>query len=267
VSAAAPGDLLIRRLRLLWRGWALQTKQMSTSGVFLLFSVITPVIWFTIAVFMFRSGSHPQTLMYATIGAGMMSTWQTSLIGSGQSLMRLREAGLLELLVAAPVPLVVVLPSITLGTATVGLYSLLATAVWGAAVFHIPLHVEHPLLLLAAVPATVLALGMLGVVLASVFVRFRYANAATNLAAYPVFLLSGMLVPIDNLPHWVRPISWVLPPTWGTQAIRDSVIGGGRPVVAIGACLALAAVYFGLGVLTVRKFEMLARRRASLALI
>jgi ABC-2 type transport system permease protein len=63
----------------------------------------------------------------------------------------------------------------------------------------------------------------------------------------------------------LQPLSWLLPSTWGAQAIRDSVLGG-QPGFAIGACLALAVAYLGIGILTVRHFELLARRRASLAL-
>jgi hypothetical protein len=29
-----------------------------------------------------------------------------------------------------------------------------------------------------------------------------------------------------RFPDWVRPISWVLAPTWGMNAIRESALGG-----------------------------------------
>jgi ABC-2 type transport system permease protein len=106
---------------------------------------------------------------------------------------------------------------------------------------------------------------MLGMVLASLFVRFRYANALTNLLDYPVWLLSGMLVPAELMPDWVRPVAWLLPTTWGVRAIRDAMLGG-EPLMAVGVCLLLAAAYLGLGLLTIRVFAALARRRASLAL-
>ena len=268
MSAAAPtGGLarVARVLRLVARGWVAHTKHLSSSGFFILISTIQPVIFAAIAFYMFRAGDHPGALAYAAIGAGMLGVWSTTLVGSGQALTLLRFAGMLELLIAAPAPFVFVLAPITLATATVGLYSLVATLAWGWLLFDIPLPVEHPWLLAVAVPATVLALGMLGLVLASVFVRFRHANGLTNLLDYPMWLASGLLVPVGLLPGWVRPLSWLFPTTWGAQAIRESIMGG-RPVPAIGACLLLAAAYFGVGVLTLRRFELLARRRASLAL-
>jgi len=258
-------SLVVRRLRLVGRGWLVHVKHMSSSGVFLVFSLIGPIVFATITFYLFRAGDQPRTLVYAAIGAGMQAMWTTTLIGSGQSLTLLRAMGLLELLVAAPVPLGFVLAPVTLATATVGLYALVATLTWGVVLFGIPVHVAHPLLLVVALPVSVFGLGMVGMVLGSVFVRFRYANALTNLFDYPIWLLCGLLVPVGLLPAPLRPLSWLLPPTWGAQAIRDSIIGG-APLPAVGVCLALGAGYLGLSLFTVRTFERLARNSASLAL-
>jgi ABC-2 type transport system permease protein len=238
---------------------------MSSSAVFIVISSISPIVFATIAFYLFRVGRRPHTVVYAAIGAGMQSMWSTTLIGSGQSLTMLRAMGMLELLVAAPVPFTFVLAPITLATATVGLYSLVATLAWGVVLFDLPIHVAHPLLLVVALPVAVFGLAMFGMVLGSVFVRFRYANALTNLFDYPIWILCGLLIPVGLLPDRLRPLSWLLPPTWAAQAIRDSVIGG-APLTAIGACLALGSGYLGLSLFTVRTFEVLARRRASLAL-
>jgi ABC-2 type transport system permease protein len=251
--------------RVLMRGFAVQTRYLLSSGFFVLMSTVQPLVLATLAHYLFLAGGRADALLYAAIGAGMLNVWTTTLIGSGQALTLLRTAGLLELLVAAPVPFPLVLAPMTVATATVGMYALGATLAWGWLVFDIPLQVAHPWLLAAALPATVLGLGMLGMVLASLFVRFRYANALTNLLDYPVWLLSGMLVPAELMPDWVRPVAWLLPTTWGVRAIRDAMLGG-EPLMAVGVCLLLAAAYLGLGLLTIRVFAALARRRASLAL-
>jgi ABC-2 type transport system permease protein len=253
------------RMRLIARGWLIHSKHMSSTGFFIVFAAVNPVIYATIAFYVFRAGEHPSSLQYAAVGAGMLSLWHTTLVGSGQALTLLRTAGMLELLVVAPTPFVFVLAPMTLATASVGLYALASTMAWGSLLFGMPLHVESPLLLVAAVVSAVFSLGMLGMVLGSVFIRYRYANALTNVLVTPVWLLSGMLVPVALLPRWLQPVSWILPSRWGAQAIRDSVVGG-QPVSAIVACLVLGVAYLGLGLLTLRTFEQLARRRASLAL-
>jgi ABC-2 type transport system permease protein len=252
-------------MRLLGRGWLMHIKHLTSSGFFVLTSAVQPIVFATMAFSLFRAGDRADALVYAAVGAGMLSIWSTTLIGSGQALTLLRTAGLLELLVAAPVPFGFVLAPITVATATVGLYALVSTLAWGWLLFDIPIRPEHPGLLAVALVVTVFGLGMLGMVFASVLVRVRYANALTNLFDYPVWLLSGMLVPVELLPGWARPLSWLLPPTWGVRAIRESVLGG-QPGFAIGMGLVLGVAYLGVGVLTIRKFETLARARASLAL-
>lgn len=228
-------------------------------------TTVYPLVFACIAILLLRAGGRTDSLVEAAIGAGMLGVWNCTLVGSGQALTLLRGQGMLELLVAAPTPFIQVLVPITVATATVGLYSLVATVAGCWLLFSVPVHVAHPWLLLLAVPTTVVSLGMLGAVMASVFVHYRHANAVTNLLDYPVYLVAGLLVPASLLPDWTRPVSWILSPTWGAQAIRTSVVGG-DPLPAIGACAALGVAYLGIAVLALRRFELRARQRASLAL-
>jgi ABC-2 type transport system permease protein len=254
-----------RVTRLLLAGWAFHLKSLSLSTFFILTSAIQPVIFASIAFYMFRAGGHAPTLLYAAIGAGLMGIWSTTLFGSGGSIQWQRYQGTLELLVAAPVPFVLVLVPLTLATATIGIYSLTATLLWGWLLFDIPLRIVHPLEFAVAVPATVVGLGLLGLVLASSFVLYRHANALANLLEYPVWLATGLLVPVSLLPGWTHPIAWALAPTWGVRAIREAALGG-EPLPAILACVGLAAAYAVIGTVLLAHFERLARDRATLAL-
>ncbi|MEA3200786.1 MAG: type transport system permease protein [Thermoplasmata archaeon] len=42
----------------------------------------------------------------------------------------------------------------------------------------------------------------------------------------PVFLLSGIFVPVESLPAWLSPLSYLLPPTWAIQGLRDVMLRG-----------------------------------------
>ena len=93
-----------------------------------------------------------------------------------------------------------------------------------------------------AAPAAILGLGMFGLLLASTFVLLPNANAIDNTLEYPIWLVSGMLVPITVLPGWTGPIGAVLPTTWAARAVRESVTGGGPVWPSLGVCLAISAV-------------------------
>ena len=155
-----------------------------------------------------------------------MGIWAATSTAAGAAMQRERWHGTLELLVAAPAHFALVLLPVTIAMATIGLYSMVATLLWGRVLFGIHVHVEHPLLFCLSVPATVISIGMLGFLLAVSFVRYRTAWALGNLLEYPVWLICGFLVPLTLFPDWVRPISWVLAPTWGMKAIRESALGG-----------------------------------------
>jgi len=239
--------------------------QLSRSSFDLAGVLVWPLIFATIAYYLYGVGSGPRVLIGASLGASMMAIWSSVVIGSSGALELQRWSGTLELLVAAPVPSIVALAPITTASSVVGIYSLSATMLWGRLAFGIPLHFAHPLLFCVSVIVTLASLAMLGLVVASTFVLYRAAVFLGFALQNPVYLATGMLVPLALLPAWVRPISWLLAPTWGINALRAAALGGevGRNLTL---CAATGAAYLALSLGSLRLFEDLARRRATLPL-
>ncbi len=254
----------MRQVRLLLLGWVLNFKMLSRSSFNSVLAVIYPGFFATVAFFLFREGS-PHALLYASLGASVMGIWGSTSTAAGGALQQQRRFGTLELLVAAPAHFSLVMLPVTLAMSTIGLYSMAATLLWGRLVFGISLHIAHPLLFCLAVVATIAAIGMCGFLLAVAFVRYRTAWALGNLLEYPVWLICGFLVPLSLFPGWVRPISWILAPTWGMRAIREAALGGSS-LGDVGVCAGLGAAYTLIGVLVVGRLLYSARARATLAL-
>jgi ABC-2 type transport system permease protein len=255
----------VRTLRLVAVGWLYHMKMISRSPFEGVGQVIYPLFFATVAFFVFRAGDSPRTLLYASLGAAVMGMWSATSTTAGGAMQRERWHGTLELLVGTPPHFALVLLPVTLAMATVGIYSLVATLLYGHFLFGIALTVHHPLLFGASIVATVLTFGALGFVFAVTFVRFRAAWALGNLFEYPVWLIGGFLVPLGLFPGWVRPISWVLAPTWGMSAIRESALGG-SPLDDLLLCVGLGAVYVGLGIFLTERVLHSARVRATLSL-
>jgi ABC-2 type transport system permease protein len=257
----------MRTIRMLLFSWWFFVRVMTESSFFILVSIIQPVIFASIAFYVFRAGGERggHTLLYAALGAGMMGIWSSTLFGSGGTIQYARFRGTLELQVLAPPSYLLVLVPGMLATSTLGLYSLGTTLLWGKLIFGMPLHLAHPWLFAPACVTAVVGLGLLGIVLASTFVLWRHANAFSNLLEYPIWLVTGLLVPVSALPHWARFISYPLSPTWAAKAIRAAALGG-DVFVPMAMCLALGGLYLGIGALTVANFERLARQKATLAL-
>jgi ABC-2 type transport system permease protein len=251
--------------RIFWTGFVLHFKNLSASPFIVVTAAIWPLVYATLAFLMFRATHQAPSLLYAALGAAVMGIWSTTATSAGGAIQQQRNWKVLELLVGSPAPLILVLAPITVAIAGIGVYSIASTLLWGRILFGVPFHVLHPALFLVSIPAAVLSIGLLGLVLASALVLYREASAFSQALEYPIWLITGMLIPLTLLPGWIHPLAWALAPTWGMRAVRRSALGGsvGTPLLL---CLGLSVVYATLAFVLLRHFERLARDRATLSL-
>ncbi|HEX6683695.1 MAG TPA: ABC transporter permease [Candidatus Limnocylindrales bacterium] len=253
-------------IRLLGISWWLQLKMRSRSAFDGLLSILWPLFFATSVFLMFRQASASgAALLSAAVGASVMGIWSAVSTTASSVLQMERRLGTLELLVAAPRPFALLLVPVTLSMATIGAYSMIVTLLWGRFVFGIEIAVRSPALFVLSTLVTVLAVAIFGFLLAVASVRYRVAWALGSALEAPVWLICGFLVAVDDLPGWVRPISWLLAPTWGMSAIRASAQGR-NPLGDIAICLSLAAVYMVVGIVLSRLMINSARAHATLAL-
>ncbi len=256
---------LRRGIRVLWVGWLMQLKIVATSAFDGILGVIYPLFFATCALLLFRQSGDPQALVYAGLGAAVMGTWSAIATSASAALHSQRFQGTLELLVAAPTRMALSVLPITAALSTVGLYSLVATLIWGRVLFGIEVPISSPLGFAAALIVTLAALATFGFLLSVTVVRYRTGWALGSMFEYPGWLLCGFFVPLDAFPDWVGWVARALPPTWGMQAIR-AACAGADPWLATGVCAALGLGYAALATLLSERLVDSARRNATLAL-
>ena len=252
-------------IRAVLTGMRLHIKQFSRNWFDLSGVVLWPILYASIAYYLLDAKHDPKLLLSASLGAAVMLMWSLVVIGSSGALENQRWLGTLELVVAAPVSLTAVIAPITIASGAFGAYSLLATLTWGRLFFGVPLTIAQPLAFVVAVPLCVLAIGTLGLIMAASFVLYRASFSLGIATQYPMWIATGLLVPLSILPAWVGPVSWVLAPTWGFRAIQESALGK-TPWPDIGMCALLSVVYFLLGFVGLAAFERVARARGTLRL-
>jgi ABC-2 type transport system permease protein len=78
--------------------------------------------------------------------------------------------------------------------------------------------------------------------------------------------LTGVIIPVDSLPAFLRPLSQALPFTHGLAAFRSAFAGGSLPSIGNNLLLELAigAVYAAVGLVMYRWMEQEAKRRGIL---
>lgn len=110
-----------------------------------------------------------------------------------------------------------------------------------------------------------LALGSLalGHALAGGFVLTRRANLWANFLQTPIYLLSGMVVPVESLPDWLGWFAAVFPISAGMDALRQSLLAGATTGDIVEPLLRFALsslVLIAVGSLLLRRVENVAKR-------
>jgi ABC-2 type transport system permease protein len=158
----------------------------------------------------------------AIIAPGLMTMWTMTLFSAGEALEVERQAGTLEPLLATPAPLFGLILGRVVVTSAVGALGFVECWLVGWALIGTPAVPEHPAPFAVGLLLTVLAMASWGSVLAPLYLLARSARTFQNSLSFPLFLLGGVLVPIELYPQWVQPICRLVFLTWSAEVLRDA---------------------------------------------
>jgi ABC-2 type transport system permease protein len=212
-------------VRALLRSAASQVRNSMARSMMRFVVLVQPIIFTTIASFMFRWWGAADFGEYVIVGSGLMTLWMTTLWSSATDISRERWMGTLELLLIAPVPFPVIMVGKILGNTLLGLATIGLSYVWSTVVLRVPVTVAHPAWVLLSLVLVLFAFIGFALLLALVFVLSREANIIANGLSFPVYLASGLYFPLTVLPAWFRCIGLALPMAWARESIRWAVVG------------------------------------------
>ncbi len=170
------------------------------------------------------------TLLFSSTFAGISVLWD-------------REFGFLKEIMVAPVSRVsLVLGRIAGGASTSLIQGLMILAISLLLGFPLPGGLEFLVSVVFMILIAVVFLSM-GLVFASNMRDIHGFNLVMNFIVFPIFLLSGALFPVENLPPAVRFLSYLDPLTYGVDGLRGSLIGmSAFPLLLDIAILLLSAI-------------------------
>ncbi|WP_162467203.1 ABC transporter permease [Streptomyces cavernae] len=183
---------------------------------------------YTLIFLAMTDGVHrPGLSTDAVLAPALMGLWFMAVFTAGDLIVWDRHHGTLEPTVAAPGSLAPVI------TGRIGAVTLLSFVVyvesWAVgAGYGLRLTVHHPLVFLAGVVATAFATACTAAMIATLLVLPRNAQIYQNSVSWPLFLLSGIIVPISALPDWLRPLSRLSFLYWSAGLLRSAL--GTHPV-------------------------------------
>lgn len=170
-----------------------------------------------------RDAGRDDLLAAAMLAPALITMVQMSLFIAGETIEQDRWGGTLEPALAAPASFAtILLGRVTAVTLIAGIgfvESWLVTwALFGEAV---PIH--HPFVFAVTAVATLFAMSVTALLVASVFVLARSARIFQNSLAWPLYMLGGVMVPVSVLPFWLRPASWPVFLSWSSGLLRDAL--------------------------------------------
>jgi ABC-2 type transport system permease protein len=238
-----------------------QNRAMRRSPFAVILGVVQPVVF--LAVSSTASTVSPEQSARLVIGVGLTALWGSTIWSAGSILRDDRAQGTLaRSLTGLRSPSVVFLGKCLGATIRVTVIITVSTTVT-AALLGFALPVQRPDLVLAGIVLVVLSGTGLGMLLSCLFLVTRHATAWSAALMYPVFIVSGMMIPLEYIPPGLRGVSAVISLRWAAEFLATS--GAGTPVWSTFAALVLlTASYFVVALLAFRSFLHRARRDGTL---
>ncbi|MEV5148893.1 ABC transporter permease [Streptomyces sp. NPDC052727] len=204
---------------------------------------------------------------YAIVAPTLMGQWALALGVAGELITDERNQGTLEGLIAAPGRLSGVIVGRICAVSLLGTSTMLEAWLTAGLFFGRWIAVPHPFALAAGTLATAAAMAATASILSPLFVLLPSARIVQNTLNYPVFLLSGVLVPVTTLPEWLRPAGRVIFLSWSADLLREGLAAPAmhQPLLRITAVAVLGLLGYVTGALLLAAVLRRVRRTGTLS--
>ncbi len=235
-------------------------------------------IFFSAAVFFFIAQLIDETaapyigdyggsyFAFVLIGIALQRYFSVGLYGFANAFRSAQTTGTLEAMLATPARLWQIVVSSSLWSYGLVSLQVVLYLIIGAMFLGVDLNADLPAVLLAALLA-VGAFAALGVLSASFIMVLKRGDPVSVAVGAISTFFGGVYFPVDLLPAWLKPISSLIPMTYGLRALRLSLLQGAgireirSDLIALGA---FALILLPVGLLTFRSAVRRAKVDGSL---
>ncbi|MEM5777221.1 MAG: ABC transporter permease [Candidatus Aenigmatarchaeota archaeon] len=208
--------------------WLREIKRYLRAKERIISSLAMPIFWFLIFgsgmnIAMRLANAEVKYSDYIAPGIIAMALLFTS-VSSGVSVIWDREFGFLKEMLVAPISRKSIVIGKSLGGATTallqGLMIIGLSALFGVKFSLFSLVILLPVMLLISIGFV-----SVGLIIGSLMETLEGFQLIMNFVVMPLFFLSGALFPIENLPSFLRVLSFLDPLTYGVDMMRNIIIG------------------------------------------
>lgn len=147
-------------------------------------------------------------------------------------------------LLLAPINISVMVLAKIAGTILFGIFNAFVPVIFAS--FLIDLGAVNWGLVFLAVLMIAITSALLGLLIAVSAKQVFEAQTFSNFFRFPMLFLCGLFIPISSLPLVLRPVSFCLPLTYGTDILRGAIMGANTipPLLSFGMLFAFAMALF-----------------------
>jgi ABC-2 type transport system permease protein len=156
-------------------------------------------------------------------GVAAMILLVVTTIAAAMGLSREREIGTLEQVMVTPVRPWELLVGKLLPFVVLGAFDVLLVLAVGTWLFDVPMRGSLWLVALGTLLYLMSTVGI-GLFVSTISRNQQQAFMAGFLIVMPALLLSGVLTPVENMPQWIRPLTWINPVRYYVEILRGLLL-------------------------------------------
>ena len=231
-------------------------------------SIIAPFMFTVVALYMYGDVDGPIVLT-AVLGGGVLGMWGNMLFSSGFSITYDRYNGTIEPIMLTPTHLIDVIMGRSIWNTFIGLLNALLVFIFAELVFGVGISISEPLLFFPMLIMTLFSLASIGLMFSALFVLTRASYVVMTVLEFPIYVFSGALFSVSLL-GGLKPISYILAPSWGVDAMKQTAVEGYESMVSWGIhfdvmmMFILMAAYIAAAYILFRIIERNTRSNGSL---
>ncbi len=175
-------------------------------------------------------------------------------IVTAMGLARERELGTLEQLLVTPISPLTLMVGKTVPYAVFGLFDEALILLVGNLLFDVPLR-GNLVIVFAGTLLYLLATLSMGLLISTIARTQQQAIMGGFFFILPAILLSGFITPVESMPGWLRPLTYVIPVRWFIEILRGTLLRGATLADQTTPMLLLGGLGLGFLLIASRRFK------------
>lgn len=216
---------MINMLETICNTFTLQIKHSFARPIYKYCLLVQPIIYSIITYMMFRNSGQSNFASFVVLGTGILNLWSCICFSSAGDIERERLMGTLQVIYCTPTNFKVIMFGKILGNTILGLVPFGISFAVVKLFFNGHIYIKEPMAFIVSMLISIASFIGISMVFSGFFTLSRSSRMLMNCIEYPIFILCGILFPIEILPGWTKPLSYILSPTWATRILRMSVEG------------------------------------------